>query len=75
LNPSSRSTIWREEKVDVESTDDDEQLQEVVEVEPQPLDGYPGGPCVLFVLTVYHVHVGRIMSDGLLRFYNFNLFV
>lgn len=54
--------------MDVQSANDDEQLQEV---EPQPLDGYPGGPYILFVLTVYHVHVGRIMSDGLLRFYNF----
>lgn len=61
----------REEQVE----GDDEKVEEQVGLEPEPesLEDYPGGPYDLSVLTIYHVHVARRMSDGRVRLYTFYL--
>jgi len=50
---------------------DDEQPQK--EVELQPMDDYLGGPHYLSLLIMYHVHVVKSMSNGVVRFYNFKV--
>jgi hypothetical protein len=39
------------------------------------MDEYPAGAYDMFVLIQFHLHVARSMSDGVVRFYNFNFFV
>lgn len=62
----SDNNSWGAEKVD-----DDEQPQQEVEVEPQPMDD----PHDVSVVTQYHLRVDRSMYDGVVRFYNFNFCV
>lgn len=67
-----------EEDVEVETADDDDDDEEEPqeeEVEPQPLNEYLDGARDLSVLTQYHLHVAYCMSDGVVKFYNFNFFV
>lgn len=65
----------------MEKAYDDEQPQKEEEIRgcgatsPQPMDDYPGSPHDLSLLTMYHVHMVKNMSDVIVRFYNFNVFV
>jgi len=54
--------------------DDNEQPRKEVEANKEYIDDYPSGSHDLFVLTMYHVHLARRMFDGVVRFYNFNIF-
>jgi len=58
---------------EVGNADDDEQPH--VEVESQQLHDYPDGPNDVYALTQYHLHVTYHMSEGVVRFINFNFFV
>lgn len=44
------------------------------DLEPQPLDTYPGGPYDMSVLTQYHYHVAKHMFNGEVRFSNLCFF-
>lgn len=55
------------------SDDDDEQPRKEVKAFIEYLDDYPSGLHDLSVLTMYHVHLFTRMSDGVVRFYNFNI--
>lgn len=59
--------------MELKNENDDEQPQG--EVEPQPLDVYHGGPHDVSVLTKCHVHVAYRLSEGVVRFNNFNFFI
>ena len=66
--PQCGPKIEREEQVE-----GDAKKQVDVEPEPEQLDDYPGGPHALFVLTMHHVHVVRMLADGVVRRYTFYL--
>jgi len=44
-----------------------------VEPKPEQLNDYRGSPHDLFVVTMYHVHVTRMSTNGIVRHYTFYL--
>jgi len=53
--------------------DDDEQQQQqrVPEPELEELEDYHGGPHDLTVPTKYHVHMARMVDDGVVKHYTY----
>lgn len=47
--------------------DDDEKPQQEVEMEPQLMDDYIGGPHDVSTVIQYHIRVATSMSDGVWR--------